>query len=179
MSGVGVEAPSFNQVFAGLSPRKARAFDSSRWKTVVAGATGGSLMLVCARSRASSPAMRRGSGRVMAVDNPWPNGQACHGCGWCPILTVSGCRRRCPGCLRRHHPQHILASWPGRLARLVTFAATCRGSRLPLVTLADFPQSHCFQVKYSFPPMVIGPERAYGSSPSTTYRLYDRHCGEV
>jgi hypothetical protein len=27
------------------------------------------------------PTVRRGPGRVMAVDTPWSNGQACHSCG--------------------------------------------------------------------------------------------------
>jgi hypothetical protein len=99
------------------SPRKARAFDSSRWSVAAVGATGGSSMLACAKSRASSSAStcatlawpRRGCRHSLA------SGQACHSCDNRHLVSASCCRRRRLGRLRGHHPQLVLALWSGRL----------------------------------------------------------------
>jgi hypothetical protein len=82
------------------------------------------------------PRVRCGPGRVMAVDTPWPNGQACHNCGRRYLMPASGCWRRRRGCLHEHYL--CMSSCPSLgasacLARLATLAATHRGRRLPLL----------------------------------------------
>jgi hypothetical protein len=42
------------------------------------------------------PPVRRGAGRVMVVDTPWPNGQACHSCGRRRLVSASDCQRQRP-----------------------------------------------------------------------------------
>jgi hypothetical protein len=39
------------------------------------------------------PPVQRGPDRVVAIDTPWPNGQACHSCGGvisCRLLVAGG-----------------------------------------------------------------------------------------
>jgi hypothetical protein len=96
-------------------------------------------------------------------------------------VSACACQRRRP----RRHPRHVLAPDLGasaRLARLATLAAACRGGGLPLlpVTLAGLPL---------FPSEIELP--ANGDRPremlwlivvdklEATYRLFDRHRGEV
>jgi hypothetical protein len=37
------------------------------------------------------PPVRHGPGRVVAVDTPWLNGQACHSCDRRHLIPASGC----------------------------------------------------------------------------------------
>jgi hypothetical protein len=120
------------------------------------------------------PPVRRGHNRVMAVDTPWPNGQACHICGKRRLVSASGCRRRHRGRLHGCYPRHVLVPRPGRLRASCT---TCRACGLPsrerTPPSSRHPgrqASHCSRVRCNFPPMVIGPERGCGSSPSMTLR---------
>jgi hypothetical protein len=46
---------------------------------------------------APAPPVRRGRGRVVAVDTTWSNGQACHSCDRRRLMAASGCRRRRQG----------------------------------------------------------------------------------
>jgi hypothetical protein len=55
------------------------------------------------------PPVRHGPGHVMAVDTPWPNGQACHSCGRRRLVPASDCRRRHRVHLRGRYPQYVLA----------------------------------------------------------------------
>jgi hypothetical protein len=74
---------------------------------------------------APPPPVRHGPGCVVAVDTPWPNDQACHGCG-------------------ERYPRHVLAPPPGHLCAP---CATCRfaaarrerGFLLLPVTLTGLP----------------------------------------
>jgi hypothetical protein len=99
------------------SPRKSCAFNSSRWSVAAVGAAGGSSMLACAKSKASSSTSacvtlawpRRGCRHSLA------SGQACHSCDGCHLVSASCCRRRRLGRLRGHHPQLVLAPRPRRL----------------------------------------------------------------
>jgi hypothetical protein len=74
------------------------------------------------------PLVRRGFGRVIAVDTPWPNGQACHSCGRRRLVPASGCWWRHRGCIRGRYPQHVLAP---RLGRLRALCAACRACGRP------------------------------------------------
>jgi hypothetical protein len=117
------------------------------------------------------PPVRRWPGRAVAVDIPWPSGQACHSCDSRYLVSASCCRWRHLGCLRRHHPQLVLAPRPGRLHAPCLACHVCGPvSRRILPFLSPWQASHCSRVRCSFPPIVIGPERACGSSPSTTLR---------
>jgi hypothetical protein len=61
------------------------------------------------------PPVRRCPGHVVAVDIPWPSGQACHSCDNRHLVSASCCRRHRLGRLHGHHPQLVLAPRPGRL----------------------------------------------------------------
>jgi hypothetical protein len=127
------------------SPRRACALGSSRWRRAAAAdATGDTRCLhVPGAELAPPPPVRRGPGRVVAVDTPWPNGQVCHSCGRHRLVPASGCRRHRQGHLHGRYPRHVLAP---RQA------------------------SHYSRVRCSFPLTVIGPERGCGLSPSMTLR---------
>jgi hypothetical protein len=78
--------------------------------------------------------VRRGPGRVMAVDTPWPNGQACHSCGSRHLVPASGCRRHrwvasAGATLGTSLRPGLGAS--ARLVPLATLAAARRGRGLP------------------------------------------------
>jgi hypothetical protein len=72
------------------------------------------------------PPVRRGPGRIMAVDTPWPNGQACHSYGRHRLVPASGCRRCRHGCFRGRYPQQVLAPRPGCLRVPCVACCTCR-----------------------------------------------------
>jgi hypothetical protein len=100
------------------SPRKARAFDSSRWRS--GAATGALEIAQClpvlgAELPPPPPPMRHWPDRIVAVSSPWPSGQACHSCDSRRLVPASCYRRRRLGRLRKHHPQLVLAPWPGCL----------------------------------------------------------------
>jgi hypothetical protein len=87
------------------------------------------------------PLVRRGLGRVVAVDTHWPIGQACHSCGIRRLVSAYGCRRHRRGRLHGRYPQHVLAPRPGAsagLARLAALAAVRRRRGPPF-----FLSSHC------------------------------------
>jgi hypothetical protein len=42
------------------------------------------------------PPMRRGPDRVVAIDTPWPNGQACYSCDRRHLVPASGYQRALP-----------------------------------------------------------------------------------
>jgi hypothetical protein len=84
------------------------------------------------------PPVRRGPAHVVAVDTPWPNGQACHSCGRRRLVSAA------PGAAAG--ATLGTSSRPGlgasvRLARLAALATARRGRGLPLlpVTLAGLP----------------------------------------
>jgi hypothetical protein len=110
------------------------------------------------------PPVRRGPGRVVAVDTPWPNDQACHSCGrhrlvsWAPPRALPSLRPRAPAWA----PPRALRGLP-RLRPPVEREDS-------LFFLSPWQTSHCSRVRCNFSPTVIGPERGYGSSPSTTLR---------
>jgi hypothetical protein len=113
------------------------------------------------------PPVRRGPDHIVAVDTPWPNGQACHSCGRRRLVSASGCQ----WCRRGRYPWHILAPRPGRLcAPCVTYRACGRPSRERTFFPSLWQASHCSRVRCNFPPTVIGTERGCGSSPSRTLR---------
>jgi hypothetical protein len=90
------------------------------------------------------PPVRCGSGRIVTVDTPWPNDQACHSCGRRHLVSASGCRWRRCGRLRGRYPRHVLVPWPGRLRVPCAACRACgRPSRewTPLlpVTLTGLP----------------------------------------
>jgi hypothetical protein len=118
------------------------------------------------------PPLRRWPDHVVAADSPWPSGQACHSCDSRRFVSASCCRRRHLGHLHVHHPQHVLAPRPRRLHAPCAACRVCRlvSRRTPPFFLSPWQASHCSRVRCSFPPIVIGPEGACGSSPSTTLR---------
>jgi hypothetical protein len=118
-----------------------------------------------------SPPVRRWPGHVVAVDSPWPSGQACRNCDSRRLVSASCCRQRRLGHLHGHHPQHVLAPRPRRLQAPCAACHVCGlVSRRTLPSLSPWQASHCSRVRCSFLPIVIGPEGACGSSPSTTLR---------
>jgi hypothetical protein len=108
------------------------------------------------------PPVRRGPGRVVAVDTPWPNGQACHNCGrrclvcgfWLPATPLWAP----PRALSSAHPRAPVCLWP-----------PAEGEDSPFFP-SLWQAFHCSRVRYNFSSTVIGPERECGSSPSTTLR---------
>jgi hypothetical protein len=120
------------------------------------------------------PPVRRGPGRVVVVDTPWPKGQACHSYNRCHLVLTSGCRRHCRRRLCGLYPQHVLTPQPRRLRAP---CAACRACGHPSRERTPFfpsprQASHCSRVRCNFPPTVIGPERGCGSSLSTTLRRH-------
>jgi hypothetical protein len=81
---------------------------------------------------------------VVAINTPWPNGQACHSCGRRRLVQASGCRWRRQGCLRGCYPWHVLVP---RLGCLRAPCAACRACGRPSregtppssITLAGLP----------------------------------------
>jgi hypothetical protein len=90
------------------------------------------------------PPVRRGPGRVVTVDTPWPNDQTCHSCGRRSLVPASSYRRHRRGRLRGCYPRHVLAPRPRRLRAP---CASCRACGRPSrertppfsVTLAGLP----------------------------------------
>jgi hypothetical protein len=120
MGGAGVEAPPISLVAAGTITEEGVC---SRFIKVEESRCDRCLHVLGAELAPPPPPVRRGSGRVMAVDTPWPNGQACHSCGRRRLVPASGCRRRHRVRLRGRYPRHVLAP---RLGRLRATCAACR-----------------------------------------------------
>jgi hypothetical protein len=120
MGGTGVEAPPVSLVIAsavaeeGVCSRLIKE-EETRYSRC---------LRVPGAELAPPPPMRCGLGRVMAVDTPWPNGQACHSCGKRHLMSASGCQRHHRGPLCGCYPR------PGRLrAPCVACCACSRPSR--------------------------------------------------
>jgi hypothetical protein len=91
------------------------------------------------------PPVRRGPGRVMAVDTPWPNGQPFHNCGRRRLVPASGCRRCRCGHLRGRYPRHVLTPRPGHLCALLglpRLRSPVEGEGSPLFP-SPWQASHC------------------------------------
>jgi hypothetical protein len=111
------------------------------------------------------PPVRHGPGCVEAVDTPWPNGQTCHSCGRRHLVPASDCRRVLPlACSRA-------PAWvpPRALRGLPRLCPPIEGKDSPFFP-SPWQDSHCSRVRCNFLPMVIGPERGCGSSPSMTLK---------
>jgi hypothetical protein len=67
---------------------------------------------------APPPPVRHGHDRVVAVDTPWPNGQACHSCDRRHLVSAYSCQRRRQWRLRECYPWHVLAPGLGAFTRL-------------------------------------------------------------
>jgi hypothetical protein len=120
---------------------------------------------------APPPPVRHGPGRVMAVDTPWPNGQACHSCGRRRLVPASGCRRRGapPRVLPSARPRALAWEPPRALRDLPRLRPPVEGEDSPFFP-SPWQASHCSRVRCNFPLTVKGPERGCGSSPSMTLR---------
>jgi hypothetical protein len=108
------------------------------------------------------PPVRRGPGRVVAVDTPWSNDQACHSCGRRRFVPAAP-----PRALPSTRPCAPAWTPPHDLCRLPRLRSPVEGGDSPFFP-SPWQASHCSRVRCSFPLTVIGPERGCDSSPSTT-----------
>jgi hypothetical protein len=83
------------------------------------------------------PPVRRGPGRVVAVDTPWPNGRACHNCGRRRLMRLLVAGGASAGATLSTSSRPSL----GASTRLAVLAVARRWRGLPLlpVTLAGLP----------------------------------------
>jgi hypothetical protein len=165
------ELPSVLSLLEPL-PRRVCALGSSRWRrAVTADAAGDNSMLACARSRA-------GSSSSICATWVWSHRGCRHSLAqWASLSQLWQAPSRAgfwlpaapPWALPSAHPCAPAWAPPCDLCRLPRLRPPVEGGDSPFFP-SLWQTSHCFRVRCSFLPTLIGPKRGCGSSPLTTLR---------